>query len=328
MLLLLAKGSMMIWTPPHEEVQDEEYSVDYTSDEMNDEDESDYISEDEEVHQGIQDLGNAIQPSSDDEEEDEGEPEMPVHDDGPDLRAFNLFAPSVQRPCLDDEGRELTNTVYERMLATWYFPCGSAYQGQRLGETYRESMATEKLLQQEVDLMKCIYCSRSQCGRLRHYLMNVILSNMRESQDMATDKSLDEVSGTHVHSAKECACMPVPFVDLGGRNLGSLSHRLFCVKRSRLELSRLAEERRVLEINPHLERVRQAALKVIRNGVDLKPCIKENKHVLARMITQYKSNLESASDMVGLQDSHHSHESTHSESENNQIPDMSRHIIE
>ena len=103
---------------------------------MNDEDESDYISEDEEVHQGIQDLGNAIQPSSDDEEEDEGEPEMPVHDNGPDLRAFYLFAPSVQRPCLDDEGRELTNTVYENMLATWYFPCGSAYQGQRLGETF------------------------------------------------------------------------------------------------------------------------------------------------------------------------------------------------
>ena len=64
---------------------------------MSDEDESDYSSEREDVHQGIQDLGNAIQPS-DDEEEDEGEPEMPVGDDGPDLRAFYLFAPLVQRP--------------------------------------------------------------------------------------------------------------------------------------------------------------------------------------------------------------------------------------
>ena len=88
--------------PPQEEVEDEEYDINYTSDETDEEDEDQ--DEDEELPQGVQDLVNAIQPSSDDEEDEEGEPEMPVQDDGPDLRAFYLFAPSVQRPCLDDEG--------------------------------------------------------------------------------------------------------------------------------------------------------------------------------------------------------------------------------
>ena len=194
--------------PPEEEVEDEEYDLDYSSEEMDHEEEDE--DEDEELPQGLMDLGNAIQPSSDDEEDDEGEQGMPVQDNVPALRAFHLFAPLVQRPCLDDEGRELPNDVYEHMLATWYFLCGSAYQGPRHGETYRESIATEKLLSQETDIMKCIYCSRSQCARTRHYLMNVFLCNMREDQDAATNnsipdaKGLDEVAGTYVHSAKEC----------------------------------------------------------------------------------------------------------------------------
>lgn len=179
--------------------------------------------------------------------------------------------------------------------------------------------------------MRCIYCSRSQCARTRHYLMNVFLCNARETQDAATNnsvpdaKGLDEVAGTFVHSAKECPCIPAPFVGLGGRNIGTLSHRIFCVKRSRLELARLAKDRLALEINPHLEGVRRTALRIVRNGIDLKPCIKANKDVLARMITNYKANLQSTSDIVSLQDGHGS---THRESKNEEIPDVSRHILD
>ena len=132
-----------------------------------------------------------------------------------------------------------------------------------------------------------------------------------------------------MHSAKECACLPLPFVDLNGRNLGSLSHRIFCVRRSKADLAKMAEGRRELDVDPYLESIRQSASKVIRNGVDLKSFMRANEHDLARMIKRYKSSLETTSDMMGLQGGSHNHESTHnSESEDEQIPDMSRNMIE
>ena len=106
---------------PAEEVEDEEYDLNYSSEGMDSEDEDE--SEDEELPQGVVDLGNAIQ-SSDDEEDDGGEQGMPVQGDVPDLRAFHIFAPLVQRPCVDDEGRELPNDVFREhtghlVLSVW-----------------------------------------------------------------------------------------------------------------------------------------------------------------------------------------------------------------
>ena len=224
---------------PAEEVEEEEFPLDYSSEVMESEDENEEDDEPpqeegEGLPQGVVDP----QSSDDEEEDDQG---MPPQGDVPDLRAFDIFAPLVERPCVDDEGRELPNDVFRDILATWYFPSGSAYQGPRHSETYGQSIATEKLLSQECDYMKCIYCNRSQCARTRHYLMSVFLCNVRENQDAATNnsvpnaKGLDETAGTFVHSARECPCIPAPFVDLGGRNIGKLSHRIFCVKRKKSE---------------------------------------------------------------------------------------------
>ena len=152
---------------------------------------------------------------------------------------------------------------------------------------------------------------------------------MRESKDMAREKSLDEVAGAHIHSAKECAGLPLPFVDLNGRNLGSLSHQMFCTRRSKADIARIADERRELEVDPYFESVRQSASKVIRNGVDLRSFMRANEHDMARMIKRYKASLETTSDMMRLQGGSHNHESTHiSESEDEGIPDMSRNMIE
>ena len=309
---------------PEEEEEDVEYPLDYSSEfeseDENEEDEEPPQVQGEELPQEVEDP----QSSDDEEEDNQG---MPPHGDVPDLRAFDIFGPLVDRPCVDDEGRELPQDVFRDILATWYFPSGSAYQGSRHSETKTQSLATEKLLSQQCDYLRCIYCNRPQCARTRHYLMSVFLCNIREAQDAATNnsvpgaKGLEETAGIFVHSARDCHCIPAPFVDCGGRNIGKLSHRIFCVKKYKSDLVRIAKDRLDVEINPYQLEVRKAAKKVALNSVDLTKCLEVNRDALARMFVKYKKDLHSANQ-------EHGHGSRNDEDVDHEIPNASRHIID
>ena len=309
---------------PVEEEEDEEFPLDYSSEleseDENEEDEEPPQVQGEELPQEVEDP----QSSDDEEEDNQG---MPPHGDVPDLRAFDIFGPLVNRPCLDDEGRELPQDVFRDILATWYFPSGSAYQGSRHSETKTQSMATEKLLSQQCDYLRCIYCNRPQCARTRHYLMSVFLCNIREEQDAAINnsvpgaKGLEETAGIFVHSARDCHCIPAPFVDCGGRNIGKLSHRIFCVKKYKSDLARIARDRLDVEINPYQHEVRKAAKKIALNSVDLTKCLEVNRDALARMFVKYKTGLHSANQ-------EHGHGSRNDEDVDHEIPNASRHIID
>ena len=147
---------------------------------------------------------------------------------------------------------------------------------------------------------------------------------------MAQDKSVDEVAGAHIHSVKECAAFPLPFVDIHGRNIGSLSHRMFCTRRTKADLAKIADEQRLLEVDPYLVNVRQSASRMIRDGADLSSLMRANEREMAGLIKRYKASLETdSSDVMGQQGDSHDDQSVQVlESEEEGIPDFSPNLIE
>ena len=129
--------------PQHDDEEDE-YSLEYSSDEMDDDNEldSEGTSDEEDLHQGVQDLAEALELS-----DEEGELEGSSDEDGPDLRAFRLFAPALERPSEDNQDQQISDSDFERIIAGWYFPTGSAHQGPRVGESYEARIASERLMQ-------------------------------------------------------------------------------------------------------------------------------------------------------------------------------------
>ena len=147
---------------------------------------------------------------------------------------------------------------------------------------------------------------------------------------MVQDKTVDETAGTHIHSVKDCAAFPWPFVDIHGNNIGSLNHQMFCTKRSKADLIRVADEQRRLEVDPYLVKNRQSVSRMIREGTDLSSLMRENEREMAGLIKRYRASLDSSStDVMGQQsDSHDDQTIQVLEGEEEGIPDLSRNLIE
>ena len=105
---------------------------------------------------------------------------------------------------------------------------------------------------------------------------------------------------------------------------------MFCTRCTKADLVKVADEQRLLEVDPYLVNACQSASRMIRDGADLSSLMRANEREMAGLIKRYKASLETDnSDMMGQQGGSHSHKSIHaSESEDEGIPDMSRNLIE